>query len=515
MKPPPPSLVSATNDSRRRPIPRRVRIAVFFTATLLTVLLSFQSLFSKSHHHPEVERVIAQCASISKPAGPGPHFNTGSRVSTGSDRYVAGTPPTLIKNAKIWTGANNGSEILHGDILLDKGVVVSIGRVHRDMLVKLKAQSDTKTLDVFDAQGKWVTPGIVDLHSHIGVSSAPHLKGSADGNSHKAPILPWLRSIDGMNTHDESYALAIAGGVTTAQILPGSANNIVIQTNQIQGGQSFLIKLRPTNERSAISKVLEPPRTLVGNQTSDYIPWRHMKHACGENPSRVYSQTRMDSAWNFRQAYETARKIKVSQDAFCARVEKIRHGSWWSESIHKKIAALGAFPQDLQWEALVDVLRGRVKAVDLDVIVRLTNEFKFPVASFHHAGETYLVPELLKKTWGGAPAAALFASNARKKREAYRNSEFAPKILAEEGIRVIMKSDHPVLNSRYLPYEAQQAHYYGLDANTALSSITSTPARTAGLGHRIGSLTPGADAGKPIHIRSQTTLYQPTHPQTS
>ncbi|KAG6867580.1 hypothetical protein C0993_000948 [Termitomyces sp. T159_Od127] len=183
--------------------------------------------------------------------------------------------------------------------------------------------------------------------------------GSADGNSKKGPILPWLRSIDALNTHDDSYALAVAGGVTTAQVLPGSANNI--------GGQSFLIKLRPTEERSAISKVLEPPQSLIANQTSDYLHWRHMKHACGENPSRVYFQSRMDSAWKFREAYESARKLKVAQDAFCARVEDISrsrqrgwlwHANW---SVQSRVADLGEFPQDLRWEALVDVLRGRVK----------------------------------------------------------------------------------------------------------------------------------------------------------
>ncbi|KAG1834037.1 family 9 carbohydrate esterase, partial [Suillus subalutaceus] len=79
------------------------------------------------------------------------------------------------------------------------------------------------------------------------------------------------------------------------------------------------------------------------------------------------------------------------------------------------------------------------EAVDLDGTVRLTNEFEFPVASFHHAGETYLVPELLKKTWGGTPTIALFASNFRKKREAYRGSEFAPRVLAEHGMNVVMK----------------------------------------------------------------------------
>jgi len=186
--------------------------------------------------------------------------------------------------------------------------------------------------------------------------------------------------------------------------------------------------------------------------------------------------------------YETARKIKVKQDEYCA---KALDGQWQN---------LGEFPEELQWEALVDVLRGRVKvgmiwyslqanismcpfqvhnhcyeAVDLDGLVRvriissrysailinlsniqLTNEFKFSIAAFHHAHETYLVPDLLKKAYGAGvffrfiphilmsfigstPAIALFATNGRYKREAYRGSEFAPRILAEHGLRVVMK----------------------------------------------------------------------------
>jgi imidazolonepropionase-like amidohydrolase len=101
---------------------------------------------------------------------------------------------------------------------------------------------------------------------------------------------------------------------------------------------------------------------------------------------------------------------------------------------------------------------------------------------------------LLQTTYGRTPAVALFATNARYKREAYRGSEFAPKILAEAGIRVVMKSDHPVINSRYLVFEAQQAHYYGLSDNLALASVTTTPAEVVGLDHRIGYVKKGYDA---------------------
>jgi hypothetical protein len=180
------------------------------------------------------------------------------------------------------------------------------------------------------------------MHSHLGVYSAPALSGAADGNSRHGPVLPWMRSVDGLNTHDDAYALSVAGGITSALVLPGSANAI--------GGQAFPIKLRPTAERSAHAMLLEPPYTLNGTAPPAGAPprWRHMKHACGENPSRVYGNTRMDNIWSMRAGYEKARQIKVAQDDYCAAAEQ----SHWT--------GLGAFPEDLQWESLVDVLRHRV-----------------------------------------------------------------------------------------------------------------------------------------------------------
>ncbi|KAJ7685890.1 hypothetical protein B0H17DRAFT_985428 [Mycena rosella] len=444
---------------------------VLAVAVALTVLFLTSHLPSAGHHRAFPPP--PQCASMRASLVPSAEF-VASRNTVGSDRFVEGTAPVLIRNAKILTGARNGTEIVFGDILLDKGVVLGVGYIPN-------ALTQLPNLKSIDAGGKWISPGIVDAHSHLGVYSAPALNGASDGNSIKAPILPWLRSIDGLNTHDDAYRLAIAGGVTTAQILPGSANNI--------GGQAFMIKLRPTAERSASAMLLEPPITLGLNNSDTRTKYRHMKHACGENPSRMYGQTRMDSAWEFRRAYNEARKIKDAQDAFCAAAEE---GLW---------DGMAAFPESLQWEALVDVLRGRVKlsvhcyeAVDLDALMRLSNEFKFPIASIHHAGETYLVPDLLKKAWGGFPAIALFASNFRKKREAYRGSEFGPRILADNGLPVIMKSDHPVLNSRHLIYEAQQAHYYSLNPGLALASVTSTPANAMGVGWRVGTLATGYDA---------------------
>ncbi|KDQ21358.1 hypothetical protein BOTBODRAFT_25793 [Botryobasidium botryosum FD-172 SS1] len=363
-------------------------------------------------------------------------------------------------------------------VFIAGGVIKAVGHVPREMV------DDYKHVNEVNAQNLSITPGIFDMHSHIGVNAAPHLQGASDSNSYNGIAQPWLRSLDGINTHDDSYKLSVAGGVTTSLILPGSAGAI--------GGQAFAIKLRDTAEGSTSSKLLEPPYTLDGRHVDPSVRprWRHMKYACGENPRKAYRGTRMDTAWAFRHAYDEACKIKEEQDAYC---EKAQAGKW--EGLASKI------PENLQWEALVDVLRGRVKVnvhcyegIDLDDIVRLSNEFQFPIAAYHHAHDAYLVPELLKKTWGGPPAVAVFSLFSRYKREAYRGSQYAPSILAENALRIIVKSDHPAINSRYLLYQAAQAHYYGLPAELALASVTTTPAEVAGFGHRLGYVRKGYDA---------------------
>ncbi|KAF9029564.1 composite domain of metallo-dependent hydrolase [Hymenopellis radicata] len=430
--------------------------ALLLSAVSIGTLVLSPRLDGSSTRVPlHAAETLQKCRQLDMTPGPPPEFWS----RTESDRFVEGTRPVYIKNATIWTGGVDGLEVIKRDLLLARGLIQQVGSISASAL---EQYSD---LVEYDAEGAWVSPGIFDLHSHMGVSSLPVLDGASDTDSLKGDMQPWLRSLDGLNTHDDGYKPVVAGGVTTGVILPGSANGI--------GGQAFVIKYRPTAEKSPSSMLLEPPHSIInGSNVDPSLPprWRQMKHACGENPSSVYDQTRMDTIWHFRQSYNQARQIKEKQDAI---------------------------PEDLQWEALVDVLRGRVKihnhcyeAVDLDGIVRLTNEFKFSIAAFHHAHETYLVPDLLKKAYGTLP----LPSVARYKREAYRGSEFAPKILAENGIKVVMKSDHPLTNSRYLLHEAQQAHYYGLPDNLALASVTSTPATVAGLDHRVGFIRTGYDA---------------------
>ncbi|OCH94314.1 hypothetical protein OBBRIDRAFT_823596 [Obba rivulosa] len=419
------------------------------------------------------QQILSQCAALR--AKPEPPEDFLARES--SDRFQNGTKPTLIRNAAIWTGARNGTETVFGDVLLDKGIVKGIG------YIPVHLYATVEELQIVDAKGGWVTPGLVDIHSHVGVLSVPFTESTFEINSRHGPIVPWLRSIDALHTHDAAFQLAAAGGVTTVQVLPGSANAIA--------GQAFMVKVRQTAEKSPTSMLLEPPITLNGSVSDPSAPlrWRHLKQACGEN--LIQYGNRMDSVWSFRAAYDQARRIMSQQDAFCAKAE----AGLWDELYGQD------YPESLQWEVMVDVLRGRVKvathcyeAVDIDDMVRISNEFQFPIASFQHASEAWLIPDVIKRTWGGTPAVAVFATSGRYKLESYRASEFAPRILADNGIQVIMKTDHPALNARYLLYEAQLAHYYGLPPHLALASITSVPAAAVGMQHRIGLLREGADA---------------------
>ncbi|KAJ7892589.1 hypothetical protein B0H14DRAFT_3427995 [Mycena olivaceomarginata] len=459
------------NNTRQRILPPPLRCLIqkenFHKMGSLLILIHLY-LLPTGFYTRRIHPVPAQCLLLNVPLEPPPEF-TVTRLETGSDRFFQGTRPTLIKDAKILTGARNGTEVIFGDVLLDKGVIVAVGYIPEHLLLP-------QDLQIIDAEG---SGSLLASSTRILIwGSIPHLHwpvGASDGNSRKAPILPWLRSIEGINTRDDAYMLAIAGGVTTAQILPGSANNIGFPHQAVVHGQALHLFPPP-----------RPPETLFLNNSP---AWRRMKHACGENPDRLYGQTRMDATWGFRQAYNEARKIRDAQDTFCAAA----HAETWD--------GRSAFPESLQCEALVDVL-GRVKlsvhcyeecarAVDLDALIRvrlsrcfstthvpqLSNGFKFPIVSIHHAGETYLVPDLLKRQH---PVIALFTSNFRKKREVYRGSEFTPRILANNGLPVIMKSDHPVLNSRYLMYEAQQAHYHSLNTGPAIASVTSTLAKALG-----------------------------------
>jgi hypothetical protein len=142
------------------------RVALALGSLLVLIHLYFLPTgFYTRRIHP----VPAQCLSLNAPLEPPPEF-TVTRLATGSDRFVQGTRPTLIKDAKILTGARNGTEVIFGDVLLDKGVIVAVGYIPEHLRLP-------QDLQIIDAEGKWISPGLVDAHSHLGVYSAPALAG--------------------------------------------------------------------------------------------------------------------------------------------------------------------------------------------------------------------------------------------------------------------------------------------------------------------------------------------------
>ncbi|KAK2463223.1 hypothetical protein APHAL10511_004878 [Amanita phalloides] len=413
---------------------------------------------------------VTRCAGLETEARDTKDFQRRSH----SDRFVTGTKPILIKGGKLWTGDKNGTEIIIGDVLLDKGI---IRRVGRSVTV-----AHTAEIIVIDAKGAWITPGLINIRSQHGILPSPQLHGDSDASSVHGVVQPWLRSVDALHTRDDAYLLSIAGGATTALVVPSFINAI--------GGEGYVIKLRDTPEHSPTSMLLEPALRVNDQAVSEPSGWRYVVHACGEKPDKEFKNTRMDNMWALRDAYMRARENVRKQDTFC------RTGSVHNQS------ALTDFPESYEWELLMEVLRGRAKvhvhcdeAVDLDSIVRLSQEFRFPIAVIHSASDAYLVPEVLNRTYGKPPALALSVTNGRKRREQYRASEFSPRFLAQDGFNVSMQSHRSSgLDARYLLFEAQKAFFYGFPPNLALASVTTMPAEVMGMGHRVGYIKQGWDA---------------------
>ncbi|CAM1510198.1 Fc.00g005330.m01.CDS01 [Cosmosporella sp. VM-42] len=403
-------------------------------------------------------------------------------------RYIEGGKPTLIKNATIWVGepikgtgekdarAGKGWKWVSGDVFLEHGL---IKKVESDILI---ASLPDNTI-TYDAHGRQLTSGVIDMHSHAGDYPLPTLNGNSDGNEMSDNITPWARSIDAIYPFDPQIQVIKSGGVTTSLILPGSGNNI--------GGEAYVIKhaVGKPDGRKEISvqdMLADPDRN-----------WRYMKMACGENPKRVYGRvggrpfSRMGESYDFRHAFEQARALIQKQDDWCDKADSV--------GVNNMDEYL---PQEIAWETLGAALRGQVHinthcytVTDLEAMVDHTNEFEFPVRAFHHAHQSYLVPEILNRTWGGrAPASALFADNMYYKTEAYIGSEFAGKIIYANGFTPVYVSDNPVLNAQHVVFEAAKAFHYGLPYHAALSGVTSAPAELLGLGERIGKIKPGFDA---------------------
>ncbi|EPE09780.1 carbohydrate esterase family 9 protein [Ophiostoma piceae UAMH 11346] len=412
---------------------------------------------------------------------------------------------TLIRNATVWIGAPDEAlaaglspaELKAGHAFrwTTADIFVKDGLIQHVATEIGLASLETTNFTTYDAAGRQVTAGIIDMHSHAGVDSLPELRGNDDTNEVAADITPYVRSRDGIQPKDKQIQVIKSGGVTTSLVLPGSANNI--------GGEAFVIKHAVGVEQGraelSIASLLAAP---------DAPELRYIKMACGENPKRVYGKSgehgptsRLGEAWEFRHAFEQAAAVKQAQDDWCATAEQLSasDATGWTSKVSSYL------PQEIRWETLAAVLRGQVfvnthcyTVPDLESFVGYTNEFEFPVRAFHHAHQTFLVPEILKRAWGadiyGAPASALFADNMYYKAESAVASEYAGKILWDNDLTPIYVSDNPVLNAQHVLFEAAKAYRYGLPYHAALASVTTAPAERLGLGNRIGRLQAGYDA---------------------
>lgn len=388
-----------TNRRRSRTLFRYVMIScILFVGYYITTIARNTHTNSTVLSISKLREQYTSCQALREvPSGP-----TGPRSF--NKRWVNGTRSVFIRNATVWVGEpapgtseedarrGVGYAWIKSDVFIDRGLIV-----------KVASAINVKTLptgyDVYDAKGRQLTAGIVDMHSHLGLGGFAGL--GDDINELSGDITPYVRSIDGFNALAPEVQWIKSGGVTTSLLLPGSGNNM--------GGEAFVIKLA-SGKSSGREEISQEDMWADPDKT-----WRYMKMACGENPKSVYGKigrgpfSRLGEAWEFRHALEQAKKHVESQDDWCRTADQ-----FGVENMKEYL------PSDLQWESLGAVLRGQVRVnthcytiADLESYVRHTNEFKFRVYAFHHAHQTYLVPEILKRAYGGTPAAALFADNSK------------------------------------------------------------------------------------------------------
>ncbi|CAG8624366.1 10135_t:CDS:2, partial [Scutellospora calospora] len=386
-------------------------------------------------------------------------------IRTSNPRFVPGTKTIILKNGKILNGKG---ELILGDIILKNGLIHDVGP-------NLDYDDDTVIIDVKE---KFITPGLVDMHSHVGVNSWPYLSATNDLNEAVDPITSYVRAQDSINPNDPAIRIISSGGVTTSLVLPGSSN--------LMGGEGFVIKMRPVDTMSVddmgIYANIDPEQERA---------WRWLKMACGENPKGRIPSTRMGEAWLFRKLFSEAKALKQKQDDWCEAAAKLSN----TEQLNSY------FPEELRLESLVALFRDDAKlnvhcyeTYDIEAIIRHSLEINFTITALHHALDAYRITDIIKKRVKNNITIATFSDLWGFKKESFQASTKSPKILADAHIPVALKSDHPVINAQTLMFEASKAHFYGLDENLSLAAVTSVPAKALGLDHRIGQISKGYDA---------------------
>lgn len=386
--------------------------------------------------------------------------------------------PTYIAGATILTGTG---ERLDGAILLRDGQIAAVGR-------DLSPPADAV---VVDASGRWVTPGLIDVHSHLGVYPSPSIAAHEDGNEASEPVTADVWAEHSIWPQDPGFARALAGGVTAMMILPGSANLI--------GGRGVTVKNVPSRTVQGMKFPLAP---------------HGLKMACGENPKRVYGSreeapsTRMGNVAGYRAAW-------IEAAAYRAEWEGYRRATEAGEEVDEVPV------RDLELETLAGVLAGEIlvhnhcyRADEMAIMIDLAREFGYRITAFHHAVEAYKIADLLA---ADDVCAAMWADWWGFKIEAFDAVRENVALVDRAGGCAVVHSDSEQGIQR-LNQEAAKVLAAARRAGMAVTReqairwITANPARALGVAGRTGTLEAGKMAdvvvwsGDPFSVYSKADL---------
>ena len=385
-----------------------------------------------------------------------------------ASRYTGlASTTTLLTGATVLTGT--GERLENADVLMADGKIVEVG-------MGLKADGAV----VVDASGKWVTPGVIDVHSHLGVYASPNTQSHSDGNEATSPVTAEVWAEHSVWPHDPGFVTALAGGVTSMQILPGSANLV--------GGRGVTLK--------------NVPGRNVMDMKFPGAPYG-MKMACGENPKRVYGgrdqspATRMGNVAGYRQAWIDAADYRDK----LAAAEKGK----------------GEAPKrDLKLETLAGVLNGEIlvhnhcyRADEMSVMIEIAKEFGYTISAFHHAVEAYKIGDLLAES---DICAAMWADWWGFKMEAYDGIRENAAIVDKAGACAIIHSDSGIGIQRLNQETAKvmgAAARVGIDITPehAIQWITKNPAKSLGIEDVVGTLEAGKMADVVLWSGNPFSVY--------
>jgi imidazolonepropionase-like amidohydrolase len=378
--------------------------------------------------------------------------------------------PTLIRGGTVMTAA--GEVIPNGQVLLVDGKIAAVGAT-------VDAPAGAR---VVDAAGRFVTPGIIDTHSHLGAYASPGVQAHSDGNEATSPVTAEVWVEHSVWPQDPGFTRALEGGITTLQILPGSANLI--------GGRSVTLRNVPARTVQAM-KFPDAPYGL--------------KMACGENPKRVYGNrggpsTRMGNVAGYRAAWIRAADYRRR----------------WDEWEKNGRDASKAPTRDLELETLAEVLRGNIlvhnhcyRADEMAQMIDIAREFGYPIRSFHHGVEAYKVRDLMARD---SISGSLWADWWGFKMEALDFTRANVALVHNAGARAIVHSDDPT-GIQKLNQEAAKAMQAGREAglqiseNDALRWITANAAWALGVHDRVGTLETGKNADVVIWSHNPFSVY--------